>query len=470
MSTATIAAQPSDTVAAPRQIDSSYRRMWQIAWPVAVSTSIISLFQVANLFWVGYLGTDAIAAVSMSGHVLFITFGFTQVVYVGSLAIVARRVGEGRRDDAYFAAVHGVIIGAIMGAFVAVVGWLMTPAVVAFFGASDAVDLLAIPYLQISLAGQLPFFVSMAVGASYSATGDTRTPMIVNSIAVGSNALIDPFLIFAPGEHFIGGLDIGWLGWGVHGAALGNVISAFFGLIVFLAVSIGLDRPLARPRGRSLVIERATLWQIVRIGIPASGALVFRPLSTFLLIRVIASFGTAALAAFGIALRSFALNWIPYSGVNAAVAALVGQNLGARDIPQAERVVARGVRMATLLAIGFCVLYGSLARQFIAFFDPDPTVVALGVPFVQLIAFGFLFTGTTLPLVAAMNGAGDTRPPMVVTFLANWPLKLPLCWALALPLGYGTNGVWIGMLVSMVVEAAIIAWWFRRGTWKTRRV
>jgi putative MATE family efflux protein len=455
---------------APPRIDSSYRRMWQIAWPVAVSTSIISLFQVANLFWVGYLGTDAIAAVSMCGHVLFITFGFTQVVFVGALALVARRVGEGWRDEAYFAAVHAVILGCVLGASLTAIGWLTASSVVAFFGATDAVDRLAIPYLRISLAGQFPFFVSMAIGGSYSATGDTRTPMIVNGIAVAMNAVIDPFLIFAPGERFVAGLDVGWLGWGVEGAAAGNVISAFVGLVIFLTVSIALDRPLSRPRGERLALQPALLWQIVRIGIPASASLVARPLSTFLLIRVIASFGTAALAAFGIALRSFSINWIPYSGVNAAVAALVGQNLGARDVLQAERVVARGVRMATLLAVGFCLLYGSFARQFIAFFDADPTVIAIGVPFVQLVAFGFLATGTTLPLVAAMNGAGDTRPPMIVTFLANWPLKLPLCWALAIPFAYGTNGVWTGMLVSMLVEAAIIAWWFRRGTWKMRRI
>jgi putative MATE family efflux protein len=460
----------AEQVSAPPRIDSGYRRMWQIAWPVAVSTSIISLFQVANLVWVGYLGTDAIAAVAMSGHVLFITFGFTQVVFVGALAIIARRVGEGRRDDAYFAAIHAVILGAILGAILAVAGWVTAPAVVGFFGATDTVNRLAIPYLQISLAGQLPFFVSMAVGAAYSATGDTRTPMIVNSVSVALNALIDPFLIFARGERFVGALDVGWLGWGVYGAAVGNVVSAFVGLAIFLAVSVALDRPLARPRGHRLVLEPATLWQIVRIGIPASASFVFRPLSTFLLIRVIASFGTAALAAFGIALRSFSINWIPYSGVNAAVAALVGQNLGAGDVPQAARVVSRGVRIATLLAIAFCVIYGSFAAQFIAFFDADPTVVAIGVPFVQLVAFGFLATGTTLPLVAAMNGAGDTRPAMIVTFLANWPLKLPLCWLLAIPFAYGTNGVWIGMLVSMLVEAAIIVWFFRRGTWKTRRI
>jgi Na+-driven multidrug efflux pump len=211
-------------------------------------------------------------------------------------------------------------------------------------------------------------------------------------------------------------------------------------------------------------------WQIFRIGLPASASFIARPLSTFLLIRVIASFGTAALAAFGIALRSFSLNWIPYSGVSSAVSALVGQNLGARDVRSAESVVVRGVGIAVCLAIAFCFLYRWFANAFVTFFDADPAVAAIAVPFVQLVALGFLATGSTVPLVAAMNGAGDTRPSMIVTFLTNWPVKLPLCWALAIPLGYGTNGVWMGMLVSMVLEGAVTAWWFSRGTWKTRRV
>jgi putative MATE family efflux protein len=444
--------------------------MWQIAWPVSVSTSTVSLFMVANLFWVGHLGTDAVAAVATCGHFLFIVFGLTQIVFVGTLAIVSRRLGEGARDDAYFAGVHAALLAAALGAAVGAAGWFAAPWIVEFFRAAAAVERLAVPYLQITLAGEIFLFVSMAIGASYSAAGETRTPMILNGVAVGMNAVLDPFLIFAPGERFVAGVDVGWLGWGVNGAAVADVLSGMVGMSALLAVSIGMGRPIARPRRRRLVLRASTFWQIVRIGAPASASLMARPLSTFFLIRVIATFGTAALAAFGVGLRSFSINWIPYSGVNAAVSALVGQNLGARSVEEAERVVARGVRVALGLALGFCLLYGQFAADFIACFDSDPEVAAMGVPFVQLIAVGFLASGTTLPLVAAMNGAGDTRPPMIVTFLANWPVKLPLCWALAVPLGHATNGVWVGMFVSMLIEAASIAWWFRRGTWKTRRI
>ena len=136
----------------------------------------------------------------------------------------------------------------------------------------------------------------------------------------------------------------------------------------------------------------------------------------------------------------------------------------------ARGVVRRGVWIAGFFAVLFTVTYTVWAEDFMAFFDDDPVVVAIGVPFLVLIAMSFLASGTTMPLVAAMNGAGETRPPMVSAFVSNWLLELPLCWVLARPLEMGTNGVWVGMLISIVIEAAINVWWYGRGTWTTRRV
>ena len=103
-------------------------------------------------------------------------------------------------------------------------------------------------------------------------------------------------------------------------------------------------------------------------------------------------------------------------------------------------------------------------------FTHDAAVVAAGKSFLKLIALSFLFSGPMLPLGSAMNGAGDTKPPMVIAFIANWLVKLPLSYVLAVPFGYGIDGVWTGMFVSIVFEALLMFWWYRRGTWKTKRV
>lgn len=449
---------------------SPYRVMWGLAWPVMVSTSTVMLLMVANLFWIGHLGTEAVAAVSLTSHILFMAFGLTQIVFTGTVAVVARRTGENDPRAGFVASVHAIVLGVLLGTAVSIVGYLISSPVIAFFEIDSAVAEMAVPYLEVVFAGHVFFFVSMAIGASYQGVGNTRTPMVLNAVVVGLNAIIDPILIFAPGELVLGGLDVGVAGLGVVGAAVADVAASATGSLFFLGLYVSRAGPFPVSVRRRVPLHLDGLTQITRIGIPASVTMLARPLSTFFLLKVVASFGTAALAAFGIVLRAFSLNFIPFSGLNASVATLVGQKLGAQDPDEAKSFVQRGFVIAIGLSVGFCVFYSSLADSLIAIFDSDPDVIRAGIPFLLIIAIGQLFTGPTMPLAAAMNGAGDTRPPMFAALLSNWPVKLPVAYALAVPLGYGTSGIWMGMLASMLLEAALLGVWFRQGRWLAKNV
>jgi len=458
-----------EEAAAPAVAD-GYGVLWRLGWPVALSTSTVTLLTLVNLFWIGHLGTTALAAVSVCGNILFIVFGLSNIVHTGALAIVSRRVGERSLTEAFQATRNGVLLGGALGVVVGIAGYVTAPAVIRFFGAGAEVEAIAISYLRLMYVGQIPLFVGVALSACYQAAGDTRTPMLINLGVVLANVVADPFFIFEPGRISAGGLSLGWLGWGVDGAAIAAVLTSFAGCAVFLTLSVIRQRPFAPPAHALATIVPAELWRMLRIGTPASIGMVARPLSTFLLLKVIASFGTTAIAAFGIAMRSFGINWIPYSGIYVAVSALVGQSLGAHRVREAERVVHRGLAVTTALGVLFCVLYYAGARSIMLAFDDNPEVVAAGESFLKLIALSFLFSGPMLPLGSAMNGAGDTKPPMIVAFVANWLVKLPLAYALALPLGYGVDGVWLGMFVSIVFESLVMFAWYRRGTWKTKRV
>ncbi len=448
----------------------SYRRIWQLAWPVSVSTSTMTLLTLANLFWIGHLGTAAVAAVSLCGNLLFIIFGIANVVNTGTVAVVARRVGQRDLTQAYLGSVHGVLLGFALGTLVAIVGYLAAPTVVHFFGAAADVEATASAYLRIMCLGQLPLFVSTGLAAAYQAGGDTRTPMLINVGIITLNAIADPFCIFAPGQCHVAGWSIGWLGLGAPGGAVAASLCGAAGCLLFVALSLYGDRPFPRPLNTRLGLSLREFWHMAGIGAPAAVSMAARPLSTFLLLKIVAGFGTPAIAAFGIALRSFSVNWIPYSGIHVAVATLVGRNLGARHPEAAARVVWRGLVVTGALGVLYCFVYWRGAEAILRLFDDEPAVIAAGVPFLQLMAISFLFTGPTVPLFSAMNGAGDTRPPMLIAFLANWPVKLPLAYVMALPLGYGVNGVWFGMFVSLVFEALLAAWWYRRGTWKAKNI
>ena len=465
----TAAGVAAETVATARDFG-SYGRLWSLAWPVSISTSTITLLTLAHLFWIGHLGTAAVAALSLCANLLFIGFGLANIVHTGALATVARRVGDGNLARAYDGMVQGIFLGLTIGTIVAIAGWFAAPYIVHFFGAEAEVERIATSYLRIMIAGQLPMFVNMGMGAAYQAAGDTRTPMLVNVAVVVVNALVDPFLIFAPGQVSVLGVDVGWLGLGPDGGALAAGLCGLGGTLLLLAVTIFGHRPFPRPPGARVTLHPSEFWQMARIGAPAAVSMVARPLSTFLLLKIIAGFGTAALAAFGIAMRSFSVNWIPYSGIHVAVASLVGQSLGARRPDEAEHIVWRGLVVTGVLGALYSVAYYVGAETILGAFNHDPAVLAAGVPFLQLMALSFLFSGPTIPLQSAMNGAGDTKPPMIIAFVVNWPVKLPLSWFLALPLGWGVNGVWTGMFVSLVLEAGMTAWWYRRGGWKRKRL
>src|SRR5215468_38777 len=168
-----------EEAAAPAVAD-GYGVLWRLGWPVALSTSTVTLLTLVNLFWIGHLGTIALAAVSVCGNILFIVFGLSNIVHTGSLAIVSRRVGERNLDEAFLATRHGVFLGGLLGVSVALIGYLTAPAVVGFFGAGAEVEAVAISYLRIMYIGQIPLFLNTALGACYQAGGDTHTPMLIN--------------------------------------------------------------------------------------------------------------------------------------------------------------------------------------------------------------------------------------------------------------------------------------------------
>ena len=463
-------APSSSARAGPPSSRETYGEIWRLAWPVSISASTHMLLMLANLFWIGHLGTAAVAAVSLTSHVLFMGFGLTQVVFVGAVAVVARRTGEEDLGQGFDASVHALLLGLLLGLAVGVGGWFAAEPLISFFEVDEAVSGVAIRYLQIAFAGHVFFFVWMGISASYQGTGDTRTPMVLNVVIVSLNAIIDPFLIFAPGEFFLFGIDLGWKGMGVSGAAAADVAATALGSAIFLFLWASRWGPFPIDVRSPVRIRLTGLWQIARVGIPASITMLARPMSTFLLLKVVASFGTAALAAFGIAFRAFSLNFIPFAGLNAAVSTLVGQRLGARLPSQAKFVVRRGVVVAVLTSVTLFIAYASFADPLIGIFDSSPEVLAIGVPFMLAIAGGQLFTGPAMPLAAAMNGAGDTRPPMISALFSNWVIKLPLAYSLAVVLGFGIRGVWMGMMISMVIEALLLVFWFRRGRWATATV
>jgi putative MATE family efflux protein len=378
--------------------------------------------------------------------------------------MISRRVGAGElqgMDGAEGVAAQALHLSILIGVIVAGFGVMAARPIMLLFDASPEVTEHGTAYLVPMMAGFLAMFPGMAVGAVFTATGDTRTPMYVGVVSNILNAVLDPILIF------------GWGGMprlGVAGAAIASLICQVLGLVML--IGLYSRRDLGFPHPGVLRWYGASAWgRMLRIGIPGGLSALTRPFSTLFLLKVIASFGAPGIAAFGITVRSLSLTWLYYGALSTAVSTLTGQSLGRRDLDGIRRLVARSIRMSIVLSVALGVPYWIWAREVVGLFEHDNVAVLdLGTRFMRLLVVANLATAFSMVWGAVMSGAGDTRPPMAISILANWAVKLPLAYWLAISLGIGVEGIWWAMAISIVFESVALLIWYRRDRWMYAKV
>ncbi len=447
---------------------SDFYNVFWIAWPQALSMLVMTVQNMVDIFWIGKLGTESVAAVAISGNVIHVIFGLTGILHAGGIALMSRAMGAGDKEEASRVLAHSTILGIFMGLILLALGYIFAPSIVSFFQAGEEVSRLGVIYLRIMSWHLMLIFVAISPGVAFVAAGDTFTPLVINAIAIVANIVLDPICIFGPGQTVhIGGLSIepGIFGWGIFGAGMATNFATILAILLFI-VTVFMGRfPIKIPRPGRVKFEPEQFWRIIRIGVPFSIAHISRPLSTVILLRLITGFGTGAVAGFGIAMRWYSVNWIILAGIGMASATLVGQYLGAESKEGAARVSRRLIKATFIIQIFVTGLYCYFARDMIAIMDPNPATVGPGSDFMIWVVVGFLFSSPGGICAAAMNGAGDTKPGMIAGLVSNWAIKLPLAWALAMIPLLGLDGVWLAMFISLFAEGVIQMAWYRKGAW-----
>jgi Na+-driven multidrug efflux pump len=199
--------------------------------------------------------------------------------------------------------------------------------------------------------------------------------------------------------------------------------------------------------------------------VPASLQAITRPLTGMLMFRIVASFGSPAIAAFGVGLRILSIMYIYLNGFGMATQSLVGQNLG-RGRPQTARAVAARVQfIATALQLLVLTVLFVLAPQVIRIFNADPAIIRFGTSYLRVLAPFLVLLGISTAWSGSQYGAGATRPTMIAAVLANWLVKLPLAYILSRVTSLNLSGVWLGIGASVVVETAVLGVFYFRGGW-----
>lgn len=439
---------------------SLFRAIAALSTPMLVSASLQNVQSLIDLFWVGRLGAEAIASVAMSGTIMMVLTPMLMGLSTGTVALVARAVGAGRVDDASAAAGQSLFLSLVLGLVSAVVGWFASDFLFHLLGAEPAVARLGGLYLRITLAGSFTVYMLFIGNAALQGAGDARTPMFVMALANVVNIVLDPLLIFGIGP---------FPRMGVAGAALATVLSQLAAGWLSLRVLLGGRSRLHAHLGRWKP-DLELSWRILKIGIPGSGQMLSRSLMSLVLMRIVASCGTAAIAAYGTGLRFHMIILMPAFALGGAAATMMGQNLGAGKPDRARRAV----WMATWIDVGFmvaaAVVMMGFARRLIGVFNADPEVIAVGARYLMTVSPFYVFAALGIVLGRGLNGAGDTVAPMVITILGLWGLQVPLAIGLSRAMTPPTDGIWWAMAAAFVVQAIMMVAWFESGRWQKKRI
>ncbi len=427
-----------------------------LAVPMVLEMSMESLFGVVDVFWVSRLGADAVATVGLTETALVVVFVIAMGLSMGATALVARRMGEKDERAAGAVAVQAILIGLAVSATTAIFGYFFAPNLLHIMGGSASVVKLGSGYTRMIFSGSVTIFLLFLINAVFRGAGDAAIAMRVLWIANIVNICLNPCLIFGLGP---------FPRLGVTGSAVGTTIGRGIGVLLQLWV-------LTSGRGRlalhasQLRADFVLMWRLIRLSLNAMFQYMVQMASWIGMVRIIASFGSDATAAYTVAFKVIIFAILPSWGMSNAAATLVGQNLGAGKPSRAASSVWRTglYNMVFLGIVG--LLFIVFAPGIIGLFTSDPAVAPLAVSALRLFSIGNISYAYGMVITAAFNGAGDTATPTALNLVCFWLCQIPLAWALAFHAGLGPNGVYIAVVFSDSLLAALGILLFRRGKWK----
>lgn len=439
---------------------SLWSAIWQLSWPLYLNMMTIAIASFSEIWVGGRMGSAAQAAIGLGGQIWFFMVLLIVALSAGTNALVSRFWGAGDIKNTVIAARQSMIFSVIFGLGIMGAGLVLCRPLLRLLGASPEVEDLGWQMLKYDFLGQPLICIHWVSNAIFRARGNTRTPMITAAVVCFLVVLLNFALCVWPLQLGISGLGMSW--------PIASIVGVALTIYLQKKSDIGYFLDWKGPG-----ISREWFMRIMKIGLPACIQDLAWVGGNFLLLFILAQCKqpTAAEAAWGIGLRlEENLCGMPVCALATAVATIVGQNLGAKEPARAERA---GWLVAGIGA-GYNVVCGILiwlfAENIARFMSTDQTVISFTKEYLQILAFAQPFVALWLVLAGAMQGAGYTKAPMIVTIIFLVLVRLPLAWALSIGAGMGPAGTWLSLSFSGVLVAAALCWQYRSGVWKTQQV
>lgn len=436
-----------------------YKVIGTLAFPIMLNNLIQTLYNLADGVWVSKIGSVQFAATSFVWPVNFLFISIGSGLAIAGTSLISQLMGADKKEEAEKYATQLMVLAVLTGIILATVGFILTPFFIKLMGGTGDMAAYGNIYLRITLL-DMPFMFSFSIFvAIMNAQGNTVLPTVLSGISAVLNIVLDPLFIF--------GLNMG-----VAGAAIATLLSKI--LLVGAAMYFLTGKHTAiHLRLKKFKFDKEIIKKSIDVALPSSVGQSGAALGFMVLNAFIADYGTATMAAFGMVNRITALVMQPAMGIGAALVAIVGQNLGAKQPERVKEGFRKSFVVTTIIGVLGCMLMLWQDTLIINFFmqsKDDMEVITQGISFLGYIAYSMPLMGIFSVLQGIFQGSGHTKYAMYMEIGRLWFVRLPMILIFKHFTNVGAEGIWFAMSFSNLI-ICIYGWvLYRRGNWMKRKV
>ncbi len=431
--------------------------LYSLAIPIIISNLLQTTYQLIDTFWVGRIGSNAVATISISYPILFLMLTLGSGLAIAGTILVSQYKGKNDTDSVNYISSQTIVSIVIIAVSIAIIGIFLSPIFIKIMGANKEIFKIAVSYLQLSFIGGIFVFTFMVFQSLLQGVGVVKPQTLIILAAVCLNAFLDPLFIFR-------------LKLGVNGAAIATIITqglaATTGLIILYTGKYEIKIIL-----KNLKFDLNIAKKIIKLGIPISIEYSSRALCMVIITAIVSSFGTNALAVYGIGIRLFTFVVLIGVGFATATSTLVGQNFGANNIKKAYNISKTSILNSLVIFFFLGLLSFMFSSNIASLFIPNDSIVIQETSlFIKILSFGFIALGIQIALNGIFKGSGNPIISMGLTILTMWILRAPLAFIISKFILKSEIGIWLSFPISNYVATIIGLIIFSKRKWMQKRI
>jgi len=429
--------------------------------PIILNNLLQTAYNLADTFWLGRVSAEALSAASLSFPIIFFIISLGNgISIVGSILVAQYKGRENQRKIDYISAQTLVSIFFI-SVFLSILGYFITPYIIHFMEVPLEVEKSTISYLRISFTGLVFVSIYFVFQGLMRGIGNVKTPLYICFWTVLLNIILDPLFIFGYGV---------FPSFGVVGAAVATVISqavsAIIGVIILFCKNKGISL-----KKQDFKPDIPLIIKMFKLGLPSSLEQSAVSLGITFMVTMVATFGTVSIASYGIGSRIYNFVLVPTFGLSMATSTLVGQNIGAEDIEEAEKVTKLGILIIFILLTFIGILLFIFSREIATLLIPkNNDVIKMSSLFIKIMSLTFGFMGIQHIITGTFRASGNTFMSMILAILSHWVFRIPLAFLLSKHTFLKINGIWLSFPIAHFLSALVSTIWFSRGIWKKKKL